>query len=39
VIRSIPMANLGQIARRIIHTCRLLCIRAGAVFADVDAKS
>ncbi|WP_046864346.1 acetyl/propionyl/methylcrotonyl-CoA carboxylase subunit alpha [Microvirga massiliensis] len=36
MIRSILIANRGEIARRIIRTCRRLGIRTIAVFSDAD---
>jgi len=37
MIRSILIANRGEIACRIIRTCRRLGIRTAAVYADADA--
>jgi acetyl/propionyl-CoA carboxylase alpha subunit len=37
MISSLLIANRGEIARRIIRTCRRLGIRSIAVFSDVDA--
>ncbi len=39
MIRAILIANRGEIARRIIRTCRRMGLRAVAVYADADAQS
>src|SRR5690606_13149323 len=38
-IKKILIANRGEIARRIIATCRLMGIETVAVYADDDAQS
>ncbi|WP_086826303.1 biotin carboxylase N-terminal domain-containing protein [Allokutzneria sp. NRRL B-24872] len=39
MISSLLIANRGEIARRVISTCRVLGIRTVAVFSDPDADS
>ena len=39
VIRTLLIANRGEIARRIIRTSRRMGIRAIAVYSDADANS
>ncbi|SDO29383.1 Carbamoyl-phosphate synthase L chain, ATP binding domain [Alkalicoccus daliensis] len=39
MIKKLLIANRGEIACRIIHTCRKLNIRSVAVYSDADAES
>jgi propionyl-CoA carboxylase alpha chain len=39
IFRNLLVANRGEIARRIIRTCRRLGIATTAVYSDVDARS
>lgn len=39
LFRSLLIANRGEIARRVIRTCRRLSIRTVAVHSDVDARA